>query len=60
MDKKWFNVELFDPKEIDILKAFLKGMGVKFETSGCGNGSHFGIEASEDEVIRIDEFLGGM
>lgn len=57
--KKWYSVELFNPKEIDLLKAFLRGMDVKFETSGCGNGSHFEIEASEDEVARIDNFLGG-
>lgn len=57
--KKWYNVELFDPKEIDLLKEFLRGMDVKFETSGCGNGSHFEINASEDETVKINNFLGG-
>jgi hypothetical protein len=60
MMKKWYNVELFDAKEITLLKAFLKGMCVKFETSGCGKGSHFEIEASEDEAARINDLLGGM
>lgn len=57
--KKWYNVELFDSKEIDILKEFLRGMDVEFETSGCGNGSHFEINASEDEAVKINNFLGG-
>ena len=58
--KKWYNVELLDPKEIDLLKAFLTGSEIKFETSGCGNGSHFEIEASENEAVKINNFLGGM
>ena len=57
--KKWYSVELFDSKEIDLLKEFLRGMGVRFETSGCGNGSHFEIEASENEAVKINNFLGG-
>lgn len=57
--KKWYSVELFNPKEIDLLKVFLKGCGIKFETSGCGNGSHFEIEASENEAIKVNNFLGG-
>ncbi len=60
MDKKWYNVELFDSKEIDLLKEFLRGMDVKFETSGCGNGSHFEIKASSSEAVKINNFLGGM
>lgn len=55
--KKWYNVELFDPKEIDLLKAFLAENGIEFETSGCGNGSHFEIEASEDEAVKINNYL---
>lgn len=55
--KKWYNVELFDPKEIDLLKAFLRGINVNFETSGCGNGSHFEIEVSEDEAVKINNYL---
>lgn len=58
--KKWYNVELFDSKEIDLLKVFLRRMNVKFETSGCGNGSHFEINASENEAVKINNFLGGM
>ena len=57
MDKKWYNVELFDSKEIDLLKAFLRGINVNFETSGCGNGSHFEIEASENEAVKINNYL---
>lgn len=57
MDKKWYNVELFDSKEIDLLKVFLRRMNVKFETSGCGNGSHFEIEASENEAVKINNYL---
>ena len=57
MDKKWYNVELFDPKEIDLLKVFLRRMNVEFETSGCGNGSHFEIEASENEAVKINNYL---
>lgn len=57
MDKKWYSAELFDPKEIDLLKAFLRRMNVKFETSGCGNGSHFEIEASENEAVKINNYL---
>ena len=60
MDKKWYSAELFDPKEIDLLKVFLRRMNVKFETSGCGNGSHFEINASENEAVKINNFLGGM
>ena len=52
-------MELLDPKEIDLLKEFLRGMDVEFETSGCGNGSHFEINASEDEAVKINNFLGG-
>lgn len=55
--KKWYNVELLDPKEIDLLKAFLTGNEIKFETSGCGNGSHFEIEASENEAVKINNYL---
>lgn len=55
--RKWYNVELFNSKEIDLLKAFLRGMNVKFETSGCGNGSHFEIEVSEDEAVKINNYL---
>nr|DAH91485.1 MAG TPA: hypothetical protein [Caudoviricetes sp.] len=55
--KKWYNVELFDSKEIDLLKAFLRGINVNFETSGCGNGSHFEIEVSEDEAVKINNYL---
>lgn len=55
--KKWYNVELFDPKEIDLLKAFLRGINVNFETSGCGNGSHFEVEVSEDEAVKINNYL---
>lgn len=55
--KKWYNVELFDPKEIDLLKAFLTGNEIKFETSSCGNGSHFEIEASENEAVKINNYL---
>lgn len=58
--KKWYNVELFDPKEIDLLKAFLRGINVNFETSGCGNGSHFEIEVSEDEAVKINNYLEAM
>lgn len=58
--KKWYNVGLFDSKEIDLLKVFLRRMNVKFETSGCGNGSHFEINASENEAVKINNFLGGM
>lgn len=57
--KKWYNVELFDSKEIDLLKEFLRGNEITFETSGCGNGSHFEIEASENEAVKINNFLGG-
>lgn len=57
--KKWYNVELFDSKEIDLLKEFLRGNEITFETSGCGNGSHFEVNASEDEVIKANKFLGG-
>ena len=57
--RKWYNVELFNSKEIDLLKAFLTGNEIKFETSGCGNGSHFEIEASENEAVKINNFLGG-
>lgn len=60
MDKKWYNVELFDSKEIDLLKAFLRGINVNFETSGCGNGSHFEIEVSEDEAVKINNYLEAM
>ena len=56
--RKWYNVELFNSKEIDLLKEFLRGMDVEFETSG-GNGSHFEINASEDEAVKINNFLGG-
>ena len=55
----WYSVELFNPKEIDLLKAFLTGNGIKFEASGCGNGSHFEIKASENEAVKINNFLGG-
>lgn len=55
--KKWYSVELFDPKEIDLLKEFLAENGIKFETSGCGNGSHFEINASENEAVKINNYL---
>ena len=57
---KWYSAELFDPQEISLLKAFLKGAGLRFESSGCGSGTHFEIYASEIEVAKVDEFLGGM
>lgn len=55
--KKWYNVELFDPKEIDLLKEFLRGMDVEFETSGCGTGTHFEISASEMGAAKVNIFL---
>lgn len=58
--KKWYSVELFDTKEITLLKAFLKEYGVKFETSGCGNGVHFEVEMTEDELATANNFMEGM
>lgn len=55
---KWYNVELPE-YEACLFRIFLRGLGVKFETSGAGFLTHFEIELLErsKNILLIDSFL---
>ena len=60
-EKKWFNVEL-DAYNARLFRIFLRGLGVKFETSGAGVLTHFQIELIESsrEYCMIESYLAAL
>lgn len=41
----------------DALSRFFKLNGIQYERSGCFTGYYFSIEATPDEVDRIDNYI---
>lgn len=56
--KTTYNVEL-DEGDARLFRIFLRGLGVKFETSGAGFLTHFEIELAENskEYVMTNAFL---
>lgn len=53
---KYYNVEL-STNDALLLKAFLLGAGVQYETSGAGNLTHFEILTDVSGAAAINRFL---
>jgi hypothetical protein len=55
-DKNWYSVEL-SKNYADILKDYLRKMGVYFEPSEAGNLIHFECHMTERECNDVNDFL---
>ena len=55
--KKWYNFETMFKSLRDDLRVYLKNHKIRYELSGCFEGYHFEIFASEAEAGAIDDFL---
>lgn len=53
---KYYNVEL-EANNALLLKVFLLGAGVEYETSGAGNLTHFEILTDVSGTAAINRFL---
>ena len=53
--RKWYNVELSDKTEVELLRKFLKENNINFETSDCSLGGkkicHFEIYLSKEICV---------
>ena len=54
---KWYNIELFNPYEIDRLRRYLAEREIKYESSGCENGVHFEVYMTSLECMEGENFL---
>lgn len=57
MQRRFYNVELFNSKKIDALKQYLTEQHHYYETSGCGNGVHFEIRLNSNEFEQVESFI---
>ena len=55
--KKWYNFETMFKSLRDCSCRYLKEHHIRYELSGCYEGYHFEIFASEAEAGAIDDFL---
>ena len=55
--RKWYSFETLFRTLKDELRKYLKESHIKYELSGCFDGWHFEIYASEEEVNAINEWL---
>ena len=54
--KKWLNVELNNIDSAVFRRALIEKR-IKFETSGCGNLTHFEVYADSDEARELNGIL---
>ena len=58
--KRWYNIDLLNDTDIIALRMFLRDNGIKYETSGNYNMTHFEIYCDAEMAIKIDDYINSI
>ena len=55
--KRWYNIDLINDADIIALRMYLRNNGIKYETSGNYNMTHFEIYCDAETAVKIDDYI---
>ena len=58
--KRWYNIDLINDADIIALRMFLRNNGIKYETSGNYNMTHFEIYCDAETAVKIDDYINSI
>lgn len=58
--KRWYNIDLQNDVVISALRMYLRGHGIKYETSGNYNMTHFEIYCDSETAKNIDDYINSI
>ena len=58
--KRWYNIDLINDADIIALRMFLRDNGIKYETSGNYNMTHFEIYCDAEMAVKIDDYINSI
>ena len=58
--KRWYNIDLINDADIIVLRMFLRDNGIKYETSGNYNMTHFEIYCDAEMAKKIDDYINSI
>jgi len=58
--KRWYNIDLINDADIMALRMYLRDNGIKYETSGNYNMTHFEIYCDAEMAIKIDDYINSI
>lgn len=58
--KRWYNIDLINDADIISFRMFLRDNGIKYETSGNYNMTHFEIYCDAEMAVKIDDYINSI
>ena len=58
--KRWYNIDLINDDDIIALRMYLRDNGIKYETSGNYNMTHFEIYCDAEMAVKIDDYINSI
>lgn len=58
--KRWYNIDLINDADIIALRMYLRYNGIKYETSGNYNMTHFEIYCDSETATLIDNYINSI
>lgn len=58
--KRWYNIDLINDADIIALRIYLHDNGIKYETSGNYNMTHFEIYCDSETAALIDNYINSI